>query len=152
QVSLQEMHQRFGPSRVLRYPEVVQALKLSDTQRTQLAAGMAVVAELDQEQLVTWKDLTGAPFEGKLAAAPGFVKSPFEPTPPRELVYLKARDVQAELGLTEGQIEQLAELESQRREAVKGFGKLSPADQAKKAAEVGEAVRKGLADLLKPAQ
>lgn len=122
EITLEQTVRRFGPSRLVRIPEAVEALKLTDEQKTRLSSREALDKVLTEAQMKTWKSLTGSPLEVTLVQAgqPGGFPDGFgAPRLPVPVRYLKAPDVQKELKLTKDQETKLAEAEAKFTEAMK---------------------------------
>jgi hypothetical protein len=99
--------------------EVQQGLKLSEEQKKKMLDGTEIGKVLDAGQMATWKEMLGKPFAGNLR--PGFVGGPGGRQPPTLTVQaLETKAIQAELKLTEKQVEAVRELDKKYQEKASG--------------------------------
>jgi len=128
-----------------RVGEVAEGLHLTRDQQDRLQQGAAFASVLDERQQAKWKEMLGAPFAnaatlnqrltpggqggGRGTGGPGTVFAPVQ------LNYLAAKDVQADLKLTDEQIKKLPELTQKWEELTRDL----PAARAERTAKLNEA-------------
>jgi hypothetical protein len=115
--------------------EVRQGLKLSEEQKKKLLEGTEIDKLLDAGQMATWKEMLGKPFEGNLRPAFAVGGPGFRQVPTLTLQALETKAIQAELKLTEKQVEAVRELGKKYQEKMSAgsfqdFLKQSQAAQA----------------------
>jgi hypothetical protein len=143
------------------YKEVVDGLKLTDTQKEELSDGEPPDTVLTGDQQAKWKEMLGEPFQGTLTRSPSAsvprLRFPaFVPLHPA-VRYLEEPSVQDDLKLSDAQRQKIKELRPRWEEATggppRGFGGRAPAEEIQaKVAEAIKAINKAVSDLLKPEQ
>jgi Spy/CpxP family protein refolding chaperone len=138
-----------------RYPELVEALKLTEEQQETLKGGEVPTRlrgiVLNKEQQKTWASLIGEPFRAELVYATDTRIQAEGRTPPQDLRYLQTRMVRDEIKLTDEQARGVVPL-MKKWATMPLEADLSVEEEQKKHQAAAREFDKAVVDLLKPEQ